>query len=238
MIRYIVLATAVAAASTLPAAAQEIRPVILPDGALLDIAAEGSTTRVPDLAVIQAGVITQAATAAEAMQANGARMASVIAALRTSGIVERDLQTAVVSLNPVYRNEDNKPPVITGYQASSQITVRFRDVAKSGAILDTLVRQGANNVSGPNLTVEKPDAAMDEARADAVKKARARAELYARAAGLRVDRIVSIAESGAGAAPEIIVSGTRRMSFASADTQVLPGEREITANVSVRFLLK
>ncbi|MBB5711303.1 SIMPL domain-containing protein [Sphingomonas xinjiangensis] len=238
MIRHLLLATALAGASALPAAAQEIRPVILPDGTLLDIAAEGSATRVPDLAVIQAGVITQAATAAAAMQANGARMANVIAALRSSGIAERDLQTAVVSLNPVYRNEDNQPPVITGYQASNQLTVRFRDVAKSGTILDTLVLQGANNVSGPNLTVEKPEAATDEARTDAVKKARARAELYARAAGLRVDRILSIAESGAGVAPEIVVSGVRRMTFAPADTQVLPGEREITANVSVRFLLK
>lgn len=237
MIRHMMLATALAAAATVPAFAQETRPMILAEGTLLDIAAEGSTTRVPDLAVIQAGVITQARTAAEAMQANSTRMAGVIAAVRKSGIAERDLQTAVVSLSPVYRNDDNKPPVITGYQASNQLTVRFRDVAKSGAILDTLVQQGANNISGPNLMVEQPEPALDEARTDAVRKARARAELYARAAGLKVERVVSISETGADV-PEASYASLQRVSLASADTQVLPGERKLRVNVSVRFLLK
>lgn len=237
MIRLTMLAVA-ATAACLPAAAQEMRPIMPIDGTVLDIAAEGSTTRVPDLALIQAGVVTQAATAAQAMQSNAARMASVIAALRGAGIAERDLQTAVIALNPVYRNEDNKPPVITGYQASNQLTVRFRDVAKSGAILDTLVRQGANNISGPNLTIEKPEAALDEARTDAVRKARARADLYARAAGLRVDRMLSITESGANPPQEIMVRALQRSAYAAADSQVLPGERDVTINVSVRFLLK
>jgi len=241
MIRLALLATAAiagATAASLPASAQDIRPLMPTDGTVLDVAAEGSTTRVPDLALIQAGVVTQAGSAAEAMQQNSARMASVIAALRKAGIAERDLQTSAVSLNPVYRNEDNQPPVITGYQASNQLTVRFRDIAKSGAILDTLVRQGANNISGPNLTLDKADAAMDEARTDAIAKARARAELYARAAGLRVDRILAISEGGMIGPQEIIVSGSRRSAFAAADTQVLPGEREVSINVSVRFLLK
>lgn len=237
MIRLTMLAVA-ATAACLPAAAQEMRPIMPIDGTVLDIAAEGSTTRVPDLALIQAGVVTQAATAAQAMQGNAARMASVIAALRGAGIAERDLQTAVIALNPVYRNEDNKPPVITGYQASNQLTVRFRDVAKSGAILDTLVRQGANNISGPNLTIEKPEAALDEARTDAVRKARARADLYARAAGLRVDRMLSITESGVNPPQEIMVRALQRSAYAAADSQVLPGERDVTINVSVRFLLK
>lgn len=212
--------------------------MILAEGTLLDISAEGSTTRVPDLAMIQAGVVTQAATAVQAMQANSARMASVIAAVRQSGIAERDLQTAVVSLSPVYRNEDNKPPVITGYQASNQLTVRFRDVAKSGAILDTLVRHGANNISGPNLTVEQPEPALDEARAEAVRKARARAELYARAAGLKVDRIVSIVEANADYMPVLMEPQMVRMASAEADTQVVPGEQKLRVMVSVRFLLK
>lgn len=237
MIRNMMLVTAIAAAAAFPAAAQETPSRIPPDSTVLDIAAEGSTTRVPDLAMVQAGVVTQAPTAVQAMQANSARMASAIAALRGSGIAERDLQTAVVSLNPIYRNDDNKPPVITGYQASNLLTVRFRDVAKSGAILDTLVRQGANNISGPNLTLEQPEPALDEARTDAVRKARSRAELYARAAGLRVDRILSISETGASV-PEAGYASLQRVSLAAADTQVLPGERKVTINVSVRFLLK
>ena len=74
--------------------------------------------------------------------------------------------------------------MITGYQATNTVSVRFRDIAKAGAILDALVAEGANQIDGPNLSIDKPEAALDEARADAVKRARARgAELYAKAAG-------------------------------------------------------
>jgi uncharacterized protein YggE len=131
------------------------------------------------------------------MRQNSTRMATVLAALKRAGVAERDIQTSSISLSPQYRYAQNEPPVITGYQASNQVTVRFRDIAKSGAILDALVKEGANNISGPNLTIDKPEAALDEARTAAVATARARAELYAKAAGLRVDRILSISEGPA-----------------------------------------
>ncbi|MGS3087700.1 SIMPL domain-containing protein, partial [Escherichia coli] len=84
-----------------------------------------------------------------------------------------------------YRYTDGQPPAITGYQATNTVSVRFRDVARSGTVLDTLVAEGANQIEGPNLSIDKPDAALDEARTDAVKRARARADLYASAAGMR-----------------------------------------------------
>lgn len=227
---------AILAVAALPAAAQEMRPVLM-DGTVLEIAAEGVSSRVPDLAVIQAGVVTQAASASAAMAENSRRMAAVLAALRAAGIAERDLQTASISLSPQYRYENNQPPLLTGYQASNQVSVRFRDVAKSGAILDTLVKQGANNISGPNLTVDKPEAALDEARTDAVAKARARATLYAQAAGLKVDRILAISESGAMPAPVPMMAGFRAKAEA-ADTQIVAGEQQLSVTLSVRFLLK
>lgn len=224
--------------AALPAAAQqEARPVLL-DGTLLDVSATGASTRVPDLAVIQAGVVTQAASAAEAMQQNAAQMARVMAALRKAGIADRDVQTATINLSPQYRYVQNEAPVITGYQASNQVSIRFRDVAKSGTILDALVREGANNISGPNLTIDKPDAALDEARVDAVKKARARAELYAQAAGLKVDRILAISESGAMPETPRPVMMMRAAAAPMADTPVSAGEQELNVTVTVRFLLK
>ncbi|WP_448662987.1 SIMPL domain-containing protein [Sphingomonas sp. CJ20] len=241
MTRAILLAAALAGAGAgaLPAAAQDARVTAVPiDGTVLEIAAEGSTTRTPDVAILQAGVVTQAATAAEAMTQNGARMTAVLAALRRAGIAERDIQTATINLSPQYRYQDNQPPVITGYQASNQVTVRFRDVAKSGGILDILVREGANNIAGPNLTLDKPEAALDEARTDAIAKARARATLYAKAAGLRVDRILSITESGASAPGPVPVMMTARRELADSATPIAAGEREMTVSVSVRFLLK
>lgn len=222
-----------------PAIAQVAVPAAVLDGTILDVSATGKTTRVPDIATIRAGVVTQSATAAAALADNAKRMAGVLAALKAAGVQPRDIATSNVSLQPQYRYENNQPPVITGYQASNNVSIRFRDVAKSGAILDALVAQGANQIDGPSLSLDQPDAALDEARVDAVKRARARAELYAKAAGLTVVRIVSISESGemAGSRPPIVYMA-RMEAVPKADTTIAPGETDVTASVSVRFLLK
>jgi len=227
------IAVAPALAQTMPVA-----PAMIPDGTLLDITATGKTTRVPDLATIRAGVVTQAPTAAAALSDNANRMSAVLSALKRAGIQPRDIATANVSLQPQYRYEDNKPPVITGYQATNTVSIRFRDIAKSGAILDALVAQGANQIDGPNLSLDQPDAALDEARVDAVKRAQARAQLYAKAAGLSVSRILTIAEGGEIAGPPPPMPVYRMAAAKAADTQVLPGESDITVTITVRFLLK
>jgi uncharacterized protein YggE len=227
------IAVAPALAQTMPVA-----PAVIPDGTLLDVTATGKTTRVPDLATIRAGVVTQAPTAAAALSDNANRMSAVLSALKRAGIQPRDIATANVSLQPQYRYEDNKPPVITGYQATNNVSIRFRDIAKSGAILDALVAQGANQIDGPNLSLDQPDAALDEARVDAVKRAQARAQLYAKAAGLSVSRILTIAEGGEIAGPPPPMPVYRMAAAKAADTQVMPGESDVTVTITVRFLLK
>lgn len=231
---------ALLAAAAVPAMALgQGLPVPLPvDGTLLDVVAEGRSLRTPDLATIDAGVVTQGASAAEAMAANAARMDRVLAALKRAGVADRDVRTATVSLQPQYRYGENVPPVITGYQASNRVTVRFREVARSGAVLDVLVKEGANQIEGPTLGLASPDAALDEARTDAIARARARADLYAKAAGLRVERIVSIGEAGTSEpAPPMPVVMMARMEAAPA-TRIAAGEQAVTATVNVRFLLK
>ena len=129
-----VLATAPLAALSLvsaPAAAQVATPIIA-DGTILDVSAEGRSTRVPDVATIRAGVVTQAATAAEALADNATRMAAVLDALKRAGVAPRDTRTANVSLSPQYRYADNQPPAVTGYQANNSVAIRFRDIAKAG----------------------------------------------------------------------------------------------------------
>ncbi len=238
---FLVLALA-ATALTAPASAQTTVGAvpIVQDGTTLDINAEGRTTRVPDLAIIRSGVVSQAPTAAAALSDNSGRMGRVLAALRRAGIADRDIQTSNVSLSPQYRYAEGKPPVITGYQAVNNVTIRFREVTKAGPILDALVAEGANQIDGPNLMLDKPAEALDEARADAVKRARERAELYARAAGLKVARIVSITEQGenAGAPPPAPPMMMMRAEARNQSTDIVAGERDVTVNVQVRFLLK
>lgn len=240
MTKLIPLAAILLAGTAVPLAAQDLPAPVAQSfqGTLLDVTAEGKVTRTPDLATIGVGVQTQAATAQAAMAENASRMASLIVALKRAGIADKDIQTSSVSLQAQFKYADNKPPVLTGYQASNRLNVRFRDIAKTGAILDALVASGANQIDGPSLSLADSDAAMDAARQDAIAIARARAELYARAAGLKVDHIVMIAEGGLPTPGPVPVYAMAKMALADAATVLAPGEQDITATVSVRFLLR
>ena len=206
-------------------------------GTRLDINVEGSVARAPDLATINAGVVTEAPTAAAAMQDNARRVAATLSALKSAGINARDIQTAMLMLSPQYRYQENKPPLITGYQATNQLSVRFRDLKLAGPILDSLVAQGVNQISGPNLSVDSPDAALDEARSNAVAKARKRAELYAGAAGMRVKRIIAISEGG-GMTPPTPYPMAVEMRAKAADTAIEPGEQTLSVTLTVSFELE
>ena len=234
-----VLGALIAGAAAAPLAAQAVAPtpVAVIEGTRLDVVARGEVRRVPDLATISAGVVTQAPTAAQALADNAKAMDRVLAALKAAGIAERDVQTANIALEPQYRYGENVPPVITGYQARNTVSVRFRDIGKSGAILDALVKQGANQINGPSLSLANPDSALDEARVDAIAKARARAEIYAKTLGMRVVRIAAVSESNDVSGPPMPMMFARAEA-SDAATKIVPGEQEIAVNVTVVFELR
>lgn len=238
MIKHL-FAAALLCAAALPVAASAQQSTITQAiaGTRLDISATGEATRVPDVAVVSAGVVSRAATASGAIQDAANRMARVRAALKRAGIADRDVQTSSISLNPEYRYADNQPPQLTGYTASNQLTVRFRDIRSSGAILDALVAQGANQISGPNLTIDKPEAALDEARTSALAIGRARAELYAHSLGMRVVRLVSLSESGGDVVPPQ-PPVPMMMARAAAETKIDPGEQKLQVSLAMVFELQ
>jgi uncharacterized protein len=208
-------------------------------GTRLDVSATGEVTRVPDVAIISAGVVSRSTTATGALQDSANRMDRVLAALKRAGVEERDIQTSSVNLNAEYRYPENQPPQLVGYTATNQVTIRFRDIRNSGKILDALVGQGANQISGPNLTIDKPEAALDEARARAVAIGRARADLYARSLGMRVVRVVSVNESGGGyPVPPPMPMMERAMAPQAADTKIMPGEQKLQVNLAMTFELQ
>jgi len=207
-----------------------------PDATFLRVGAHGESRRVPDVAQFSAGVVTQAPAAGAAMRANAQRMAAVIAALRQAGIAERDIQTSSISVEPQYRDGPNQKPTIAGYQVTNTVHARLRELARIGEVLDALVHEGANQIEGPNFAVDKPEAALDEARTDAMAKAKARAELYAGATGLKVRRIVSISETGEAAPPPRPMMARASVS-AYAATPVAAGENTLAVDLEVDFEL-
>lgn len=233
-------ALSLAAPAFSQAAVDTSRMPVLASTTVLSISAEGRVERTPDVADLTAGVITQAATASEAMRSNAARMTEVTAALKRAGVSDRDIQTAGINLNPQYLYRENQPPQLTGYQAINNVSVRVRDLRNMGRTIDALVAQGANQINGPTFRVDKPEAELDRARQDAVRRAQARAQLYAAAAGLRVKRILQIIE-GAPMTPPPYPVPVVRMDAASskeASTPTAPGEIELTAMVNVVFELE
>lgn len=208
------------------------------DGTLVSVSASAHSKRVPNVATINTGVVTQAGDANAAMRQNAEQMDKVMKALRAAGIAEKDIQTSGINLNAQYHYQENQPPRITGYQASNTVNVKVRDLGKLGKVLDTLVAQGANQINGPSFEVDEPEEAYDEARLAALKKAQARAQTYADALGLRVRRIVSISEGGGFMPPPVpMMRAMAADAYGGKETSVSPGEATLSANLDVVFEL-
>jgi uncharacterized protein len=156
--------------------------------------------------------------------------------LKRQGVAEADIQTANFSVYPVYEDAariEPRPegPRVVGYRVTNQVVARIRDLDDLGALLDATVSQGANRIDSLEFGLEDDAAAADEARRLAVQDARRKAEIYAEAAGVGLDRIRSIQESGGGPVP------MRDMAFraesAAMAVPVAPGETTVIVSVHI-----
>lgn len=237
----ILLTALLLGATAVPAGApaqQAVAALPVLTGTRLDISATGEVMRVPDLAVISAGVQTLQPTATGAIEENATRMERVRATLKRAGIEDRDIQTSSINLNPEYQYDQNRPPRLTGYRATNTVNVKFRDLKRTGAILDALVAEGANTINGPNLTIDKPESALDEARTKAIANGRERANLYARALGMQVVRLLSVSEGGGYAVPPPMPVAMMAERSVAADTKIDPGTQQIQVSVAMSFELR
>jgi len=213
-------------------------PAIAADGTLLNVSAQAEASRVPDVATISAGVVTQAVDGNAAMRQNAEQMARVVAAIKAAGIADKDVQTSGISLNPQYKYAENQAPQITGYQASNNVSLKVRDIARLGKVLDALAAVGANQINGPSFEIDQPEPVRDEARLAALQKAQARAETYAKALGLRVRRIVSISEGGNSfPRPVPMMARVQAADGFAKETSVSPGETTLSVSLDVVFEL-
>jgi uncharacterized protein YggE len=201
----------------------------------LNLSAYGETKVAPDMATITLGVMTEGKTAAEAMQANATRMSAVMASLRKAGIADKDIQTSNLNLSPQYKYQENQPPLLVGYQASNNVTITVHDLKKLGAAVDASVNAGANQVHGISFGLDDPSAAENAAREAAVKALGAKADLYAKATGYKVSRLVSLSEGG-GYTPQppmpMAMYAAKRGEMADAGTSVSGGELKVRIDIS------
>ncbi len=227
----VVLAAWAAAAPHVMAAEDPIRRHITVRG-------EASVTATPDRAEVIAGIVSRATTAAEALAANSAATRKLFAALAKHGIAARDMRTANFSVAPETdrRQRGAAPPRIVGYRVSNEVSVRLRDVARLGGLLDALVRAGANRLRGVRFSIGEPGPLADAARKKAMADAKRRAMLYAEAAGVRVGAVMAISERAVTIpGPRFIQEAAFR---ATAQVPVAPGERRVRATVTVTYAIE
>ena len=205
-------------------------PALAADPSTISMTGHGEIRSLPDMAQVTAGVTTTAPTAAQALATNSARMKSVFAALEKLGVAQKNIQTSNFFVSPQYTNGDNNAPRrLTAYQVNNDVTARIEDIGKLGGALDALVAAGANQINGVSFSIQNDAPLLEKARAQAIADARARAETYAKAAGVTLGPILSISEGGGEAPPRPMY----RMAAMAAETQIAPGEQSVTANVSV-----
>ena len=196
----------------------------------LSMSGQGEIKAAPDTVTLSAGVTAQAPLAAAALAANTSRMTAVLAMLKKQGVADKNIQTSNFSVSPQYTNgADNQPPRLTGYQVNNDVQVRLEDVTRLGATLDALVSAGANQMNGINFYIRDSAGLLTQARQQAVADATAKAQTYAKAAGVSLGPILSISESN-NDAPRPMFMAMARVGKA---VPVAMGEESMSANVAI-----
>lgn len=199
----------------------------------ITLTGQGEAKAAPDRAILSAGVVTQAPSAAAALAANRNAMNRVFTTLKQLGIPDRAMQTSEFTVSPQYQNDRNgNSQRIVGYQVTNTVSVTLDDLLKLGPAIDVLVGSGANTMGGIGFSIRDPKPLEAEARTAAMHDAMEKAQVYAKAAGVQLGAILAISEGGAAPRPMM------RMAMANApmdSTPIATGEESISANVSVTF---
>jgi uncharacterized protein len=203
------------------------------------VVGQGESTVAPDMAILSLSVMREAATAREALTANNDAMAAVISAMKAAGIEERDLQTAGVQIMPRYdfipRTDGSQEAKLVAYQVTNTLSVRVRDLGKTGEILDKSVTLGVNEGGGISFTNQDPSEAITQARKKAVADAIATATTLAQAAGVKLGNILEMSEMPTQQPPIPMTA-----KFAAQEASAVPiqaGENAYKAQVNVTFEL-
>lgn len=185
-------ATRPVAPATAPAPVTDGAPLSSPAAATpagtIRVAGRAHHEVAPDLATITLGIHDRARTARDATTANNEHMARLVAALRTHGIAERDIQTSNFSVSEDY----NLRGVINGFVVTNLVTIEVTELARTGEVLDAAVSAGANQIHGVSFGLADPDGSEEAALQRAMKDARARGEVLARSADGELGDVIGI----------------------------------------------
>lgn len=200
----------------------------------------GEVRLAPTYAAVIVNVTTRANSAVEAASQNAQKVDATTKALRGAGLTEKDIATSGYSLQQNYEYPSNRQPVPAGFAAHTTIRAEVRRLESLGRVIDAAIAGGATGVSGIQFFASGTDEARRSAMAEAVREARADADVIARAAGGSLGRLIAINSGGVVSQPirrdmyEIQFSAAAGRA-GSAPTNIAPGELNVTALVSGRW---
>jgi uncharacterized protein YggE len=202
----------------------------------IQVTGVGSVKGEPDAASFRIGVTTSASSARRSQKENTDEMNKVIGQLKKSGIDKKDIKTTRYNINPEYEYK-NRVRTFKGYKTVHVLSVTLHKIEKLGEILDAVVSAGSNDVSGIRFFIEEPAGLENQARAQAVLKAREKAKVLAEAAGVKVGKLISIQETLDRRGP-IVPMAMAAGDAQSGVTQIEKGEMEIIARVHMRYAIE
>ena len=206
---------------------------------------EGSITTIPDIAEFSFGVITQGGIdLAQTQDENTRETNAAIAFLKKEGIEEKDITTKTYQVSPRYQyyscsgeKDPCPPPEIVGYTVQQTVEVRVRDFSVIGGLLAGVVKNGANNVSQLSFTIDDPTQVQNEARKEAIERAKEKAQALAKAAGFRVGRLLSIQE-GAVLSPRYDFVSLEAARGEAPVPSIEPGSQEVSITMILKYEIR
>jgi uncharacterized protein len=199
-----------------------------PSGRTIAVTATGTIERVPDRAQLGFAVVSRADTAKQALASNSTDTRRMVDALERAGIDAKSIQTQDVSLDPHFTQNGSR---IDGYTARNSVAVTS-PIGKAGVVIDAAVVAGANEISGPSLSISDRDRLYRDALKDAVRAAREKAAAIAQAAGVQIGAVTNVVENGGE--PQPYAYQAVRMAETA---PIEPGTQKIEANVTVTFTI-
>ena len=205
----------------------------------------GTIVTEPDVAFISTGIVSEGETAEDALSQNSNSMANVFKVLEDAGIERKHIQTSNFSVQPRYvhhrpkQGEERRRPRIVGYQVNNTVTVKIVELDNTGKVISEVVKFGSNSLGNIRFDVSNREQLMDEARVKAVEDARRKAEIYTKAAGVSLGKVLAISEGGARQQPRRFKAAARSLAVAeAAPAPVSGGEASISVQVNMTWELE
>lgn len=199
------------------------------------VTGDGKVTAKPDLATINVGVSAQGTTVKLVQDQMNSAINKVSQAIKNLGVEAKDIQTSNYNVNPSY-DFNGGSQRINGYQASTNLVIKVRNLDKVNSVIDEATANGANQVGGINFDVDDKTQAENEARSQAVAQAKRKAEEAAKIAGFSLGKIINYSENfGSNPRPIAIMAADKAQGSA---TQVEPGSSEIQVSVTLSYEVK